>query len=336
MRHQGRERTILRRVGFSLFLTGGLLLIAAVLFLFWPLNTSSLVATPGAVTVSYDEAVAAWNRAIAETPASVRENSRPIVFLHGKPTERVFVFLHGLSNTPEQFRALGQLLYERGHNVVIQRMPFHGEKNRLATEWGQLTARQMLDSGNEAVDMSRGLGKHLTVSGLSVNGSVVAWMAQNRSDIERAVIMAPFLQPMGFPIWTQTAVARLLLTMPNFFVWWDPRLRENIPGPDYAYPRFPTRIIGQVLFLSADVIRQSKSSAPKCGSILLLTTASDIVINNGVATDLARNWEQHRPGSVLLREFPASDKVPHDFIDPNQTNQRTDFVYPQLIRLLEQ
>ncbi len=243
--------------------------------------------------------------------------------------------MHGLSNCPAQFGEFGRLLFERGHNVIIPRIPYHGEQDRLATAWGRLTAGDMLDSGNQAVDLAQSLGGKVTAVGLSVNGTTVAWMAQNRSDLDQAVLFAPFLAPVGLPQWAMMPVERLLLRLPNMFLWWDRRLRENLQGPPYAYPRFPTRVIGETMLLGREVVRESRSQSPRSASILVVTSASDTAANNRLTSELVANWRLLRPSGIETFEFPAADNVPHDFIDPNQPNQKTAIVYPKIIELLE-
>jgi pimeloyl-ACP methyl ester carboxylesterase len=308
---------------------------ALLLVLFLPVSHKPFVYHPSVKLLPYDEAVREIQALIAGSPANVRPECAIQLLEHGRPTEQVFVLMHGLSNCPAQFAELGRLLFERGHNVVIPRIPYHGEQDRLATDWARLTAGEMLDAGNQAVDLARSLGNKITAAGLSINGATVAWMAQNRSDLDRAVLLAPFLAPAGLPDWTLTSIERLLLRLPNMFFWWDPKLKENLQGPPYAYPRFPTRVIGETMLLGREVLRESRSQSPRSASILIVTSASDTAANNRVTSELVANWQRLRQGGIETFEFPAADKVPHDFIDPNQPNQKTALVYPKIIELLE-
>ena len=98
----------------------------------------------------------------SDAPANIRSECAVQLFEHGRPTEKVFVLIHGLSNCPAQFTKLGRQLFERGHNVLIPRIPYHGEQNRLATDWGALTAEDMLDAGNQAADLALALGTRLS------------------------------------------------------------------------------------------------------------------------------------------------------------------------------
>mgnify|MGYP001818337677 CR=1 FL=1 len=42
-----------------------------------------------------------------------------------------------------------------------------------------------------------------------------------------------------------------ILSLPNFFVWWDPATKADRPGPDYAYPGFATTAVGGLMRLGA-------------------------------------------------------------------------------------
>lgn len=308
--------------------------VGLLLVLFWPISPVPLTYPATTVPTSYEAAVMGLQKLVDETPANIREDARLQYLVHGVPTEHVYVLIHGLSNNPRQFAKLGQLLYERGANVVIPRLPYHGEKNRMATEWAHLTGQQMIDNAAEAVALAKGLGRHVTVVGLSISGTTAGWLAQQRSDVDRAVLMAPFFAPYGIPTLALTPISRTLGTLPNFFVWWNPKYKENLPGPDYVYPRFPTKIIGQVIEMGAEVHRDSQAKAPQSPEILVITTAVDVAGNNALTAQVVEQWRSHQ-GKVQTYEFPADQKVPHDFIDPNQPDQQVDIVYPKLMELLE-
>lgn len=283
----------------------------------------------------YAAAKALIEAKIAKAPLTLSEAGRPRVFLHDAPTEHVFVLLHGLTNSPEQFDKLGRILFERGHNVVIPRTPGHGDADLMTDALSVFTAKAMLDYANLAITLSRPLGRHLTVAGLSINGATTAWVAQNRADVDRAVLLAPFFSPRGLPQWACRPLSQLLIRMPNVFLWWDPVHKEQISGSGHAYPRFSTRSIGETMRLGVEVFTEAETSPPACRSILIVTSAADIAASNAATARLASRWRNSRPGVVEAYEFPASENVPHDFIDPGQTDQRVDIVYPRLIEMLE-
>jgi pimeloyl-ACP methyl ester carboxylesterase len=312
----------------------GLGALAAVLFL--PVTRRPFSHDTAKKLLDFEEAVQAIKALAAAAPTTVRRNCTLQLLEHGRPTERVFVLLHGLSNCPAQFSELGRQLFERGHNVLIPLLPYHGDENRLATEWGGLTGESMLEAGNQAADLARNLGEKVIVAGISINGATVAWMAQNRKDLYKAVLLAPFLAPFNLPNLALLPLERLLLRVPNMFFWWDSRQRENLPGPAYAYPRFPSRVIGETMFLARSVLDESRIFPPQCPLILTITSASDVAANNIVTEQLVANWRALRPSGIETFEFPADQKISHDFIDPNQPNQRIEKVYPKIIELLEE
>ena len=204
----------------------------------------------------------------------------------------------------------------------------------MSENFAKLTAAEMLASCNQAVDLARGLGGEVVFVGLSINGTAAAWMAQNRADLHRSVLLSPFLAPAMLPGWLAGPTEHLLLRLPNFFIWWNSELKQANPGPTYAYPRFPTRLIGETMLLGRDVLRESLGSTPRCPSILVVTSASDRAANGDVTAALVENWEKHHPKDLQTYIFPASEKVLHDFVDPHQPDQRIDFVYPLLLKLL--
>jgi len=169
-----RNRLAVRRV----LLIGSALGAGALLpVLFLPVSRRPFVYHPSAKLLPYDEAVRGIQTLIAGSPANVRPECAVQLLEHGRPTEQVFVLMHGLSNCPAQFAELGRLLFERGHNVVIPRIPYHGEQDRLATDWARLTAGDMLDAGNQAVDLARSLGDKTTAAGFpSMARQLPGWL----------------------------------------------------------------------------------------------------------------------------------------------------------------
>jgi carboxylesterase len=271
---------------------------------------------------------------MAAAPSTLSQAGRPRIFLHDGPTDQVFVLLHGLTNLPEQFDLLGQILFEHGYNVVIPLTPGHGEADVMTDKLSSFRAQAMLDEANEVITLSRGLGHHLTVVGLSVNGCTAAWIAQHRTDVDRSVLLSPFFAPYGLPSWGIRPLSHLLLFSPNVFLWWNSLKKGALPGSPYAYPRFSSRSIGEAMALGLDVLKSSSQSPPACPSIVVVTSASDFAGNNTLTSRLVANWRE-RGAEVTTYEFPRTEHVPHDFIDPHQPDQRIQLVYPLLIELLE-
>ena len=275
-----------------------------------------------------------WARKQAEEARQpLHEGGRTIVLTHGYQTERVFVLLHGLTNAPRQFRELGGKLFATGANVVIPRLAHHGLADRMTDAHAAMTAQDLIDYAQYGVDLAQGLGRNVTVVGLSVSGISAAWLAQNRDDIDEVFLLAPFFAPAVIPDPLTPAFASALTRLPNRMMWWDPRVRENLPGPPYNYPRFPTRALGEALRLGLNTAQSDrKLRVDKLGVIL---TENDRAVSNARTHRLVEQWRAASPDTeIFLHEFPASENIPHDFIDPLQPDARTDKVNDLLVEWL--
>ena len=118
---------------------------------------------------------------------------RSILLTHGQRTEKAVVLFHGYTNCPQQFRELGQILYEQGYNALIPRLPRHGLADRKVENLSPLTAEELRECADISVDIACGLGQKAYVAGLSAGGTLSAWVAQNRGDVTRVVLIAPAL-----------------------------------------------------------------------------------------------------------------------------------------------
>jgi hypothetical protein len=312
--------------------------IAALIFLgaAWllrPLPTDDLVSSPNPAQ-SYEEARERWTRRqAAEDTQPLHDGGRSTVLTHGHPTERVFVLLHGLTNAPRQFRALGEKLFATGANVVIPRLAHHGLADRLTDAHAALTAQDLIGYAEYGVDLAQGLGQRVIVVGLSISGLSAAWLAQNRDDIDEVFLLAPLFGPAVVPDPLTPAFAAALVRLPNKMLWWDPRVRENLPGPPYAYPRFATRPLGEALRLGLDVAQNNNPL--KLQRLGLILTENDPAVNNHRNRRLLEQWRATSPETeFFLHEFPAAENIPHDFIDPLQPDARTDKINTLLVEWL--
>jgi carboxylesterase len=256
-----------------------------------------------------------------------------VVLSHGHPTERVFVLLHGFTNSPRQFRELGERLFATGANVVIPRLPHHGLSDRLTDAHGDLRATDLILYAETGIDIARGLGRRITVVGLSVSGVSAAWVAHARDDVDEVFLLAPFFGPAVVPDLLTPPLAAALVRLPNTFLWWNPKLRENLPGPPTNYPRFATRPLGEVMRLG---LATAEATTPvRVRRLGVVLTEGDPAVNNRRTLRIVREWEERSPGvEFFVYTFPRGKRIPHDFIDPLQDGAQVDKVYPLLLAWL--
>src|SRR2546429_6635736 len=89
------------------------------------------------------------------------------LYTHGRRTERALVLLHGFTNCPQQFDALGRRFFDRGWNVLIPRYPRHGYSDRLNTSIAELRAEHLMAVGDPSALAAPRLGGKVRGAGRS-------------------------------------------------------------------------------------------------------------------------------------------------------------------------
>ena len=93
---------------------------------------------------------------------------KPTILLEqGSKVETAVVLFHGFTNNPEQFERLGDAYRAAGYNVLIPRLPEHGDRDLMTKNLSRITEQRLARSADEAVDIAAGLGNKVEVVGLS-------------------------------------------------------------------------------------------------------------------------------------------------------------------------
>jgi carboxylesterase len=308
------------------------IVLALVLILLRPWNISNLSSHPTPVH-DYVEAMQRVDALQAHEPPGMNPDCRLQLMTHGQKVERAIVLVHGYTNCPQQFSELGKRFYNLGYNVLIAPLPHHGLADRMTEEHAQLKAEELAAYADETVDIAQGLGDQVTMMGLSAGGAITAWAAQNRSDIDLAVIISPAFGFKQIPTPLTAAVMNIYTLLPDSFEWWDPVLKDKITPP-YAYPRYSKHALMQTVRLGFAVQAAAKRAAPAAKRTIVVMNPTDEAINNQLVVDIIRNWQSH-DASLTNYEFDPSLQLHHDLIDPNQPYHEIETVYPQLIELVQ-
>ena len=279
-------------------------------------------------------AVAAADAHIARTEPGLRPDCAARLLTHGAATERSIVLLHGFTNCPRQYQRLAEQFFDRGYNVFVPRFPYHGLYNRAPRELANLTTEDLVRTGSEAVDIARGLGRHVTVLGLSMGGLVTAWLAQTRADIDRAVMVAPAISNRAIPDALTPLLATYFRRGKNHFHWRNADLKGAGDGPDHGYYGFPSRGFSALLRLSTIVWRNAGSAPPRARSVVIVLNPSDESIDDAGVKRFAKKWRR-QGANIAIHEFPSGWQLIHDCIDPTQPKQQIDRVYPRLVEWAE-
>ena len=307
------------------------LLVALVLVLLTPWRCGHLASHPHPAQ-NYSEALHLIDLFRADEPQGMNPLNQTQLMTHGKKTDRAIILVHGYTTDPQQFVELGKRLYTLGYNVLIAPLPHHGLADRMSDAHARLEAEELAAYADRTVDIGKGLGDKVIMMGISAGGVTTAWAAQNRSDIDLAIIISPALGFKKVPT-PLTAVAMNVYTiLPDALEWWDPVLKEKVL-PEHSSPRYSRHALSQILRLGFVVQGDAERQPPAAKKMVIVFNDNDGSINNEMTTKVVNIWKRQYT-NLTTSEFKADLKLPHDIIDPAQPDQRIDIVYPQLLELL--
>jgi pimeloyl-ACP methyl ester carboxylesterase len=147
---------------------------------------------PIAPPLDYGDATARVARRQASDDSVVAQGGRSILMTHERRTLRVYVLLHGFTNSPSQFQEVGERLFAiTGDNVYIPRLPRHAEREAPVRALSRVRADELTMFADSVVDVARGLGDSVVVVGMSAGGSIAAWITQWHAEVQRTVLIAP-------------------------------------------------------------------------------------------------------------------------------------------------
>lgn len=286
---------------------------------------------------SYQEALArieSIQAAEAEIP-NLSPECGTTLFTHNKAVDNVIIFLHGFTSCPDQFVMLGERYFEQGYNVYIPRQPRHGLQELKGTPLKGLTAEELAAFGTQTADIAQGLGERVVVVGLSGGGSIATWLSQERPDIDLAVPIAPFLGVGFIPRPLNRPVTNLILMIPDIYQWWDPVHQLSNPfAASYSYRGYYFHALFENLRLGFAAEQDARRVKPAAGSILVITNANDISVNNGVIAEFEQVWREHGEEFLQTYQFPKEQDIPHDLITYTRPGGHPDVVYPVLLKLI--
>jgi alpha-beta hydrolase superfamily lysophospholipase len=262
----------------------------------------------------------------------VASYARTAICVHGARAPWSVVLFHGLTNNPGQYVDFAPQLFVLGVNVIVPRLPLHGYADRMTDALAGLTAEMLLNAAYEAADAAMGLGERVAVLGISMGGLLCAHLAQFRSDVATSVPVAPDFGLLRFSRGLTDLLCKVVLLLPNFFLWWDPRVKAA-QQPATAYPRFSTHALMQTIRIGDAVYRAACSTAPAAGRISTVVNVRDPAVNNEATKQVVDRWKRRRATGV---EYIELTNLPqnHDIIDPGNPQARIGLVYPKLLEIL--
>jgi alpha-beta hydrolase superfamily lysophospholipase len=197
-----------------------------------------------------------------------------------------------------------------------------------------LRAEDFMRYAADVVDIARGLGDRVTIAGISCGALVTGWAAQQRRDVDLAVLISPGFGFNAIPSFWTPLVAWAWRVFPNSYIWDDPQKKVDNPRLD-NYLRLSTRALGQILRLSRAIQALAQQKAPAAGSIVVITNLNDPAVDNVVTDKVVELWRARRAKDVQTYQFPADLGLGHDIISVNAPNMDVAVVYPKLLELTD-
>ena len=294
----------------------------------FPISLDGFEAQPNPIN-DYDQAVARVEQLQQEGKPITKEISHSILMTHGDKTEDVYVLVHGVTNAPREFEELGKMLYDQGANVLILRMPKHGLLSGDIKELKNLKPTAIREYADTVIDIASGLGDNMTVIGLSAGGTVAAWMAQNRPEVDRAIIMSPFLGIAETPMWLDPILMRAFMRLPGFSIG-----GKSEADRSWVYKGESSKGLAVFMLMGQALFKQAKDTPPEADAIFIMTTGADTAADNDWADKLAEVWRA-QGANVDTYRFPKSEHVPHASIDPFTAEAIRQKVYDKIFEWLQ-
>ncbi len=287
--------------GLALLITG--ILLAIFWFLLAPWGAIDYTSHPRPAQ-SYSEAVNRIDALRAQEPPDMSPGGRLQLLTHGRQMEQVIVLVHGYTSSPQQFQELGARFYDLGYNVLLAPLPHHGLADRLTDEHAKFKAEELAAYADKVVDIASGLGRRVVMLGLSAGGVTTAWAAQNRQEIDLAVIISPGFGYGQIPTPLTAPVARLFLALPNSFRWWDASLKAETE-PAHTYPRYATHALAEFFVSGLPYRLRPGAALPRRNPSWWCTTPMTQASIMFARRPLRRNGAPIRPGSRPMNLKPG-------------------------------
>lgn len=225
------------------------------------------------------------------------------------------VVWHGFTNCPAQFAEVAEVFAANGLRVLLARMPRHGLSDVLNHELKELTDRELTEHTARVIDAAAGFGDPVWVMGLSAGGILAGWAAATRPEVQRVVLVAPFVAPKAIPLPVVRLLIRFRPIIPGMYFWWDPRKKENLGESPYVYPGFPLPGMVPFLHLGQALLDGRVAPASPLERAALVSNPGDFAIRRDVAKRYAERAFGASHGGLVEVTLDSELGWWHDFVD---------------------
>lgn len=244
------------------------------------------------------------------------QTSKSRFFLQPNFSDKVCIFLHGFTATPEQFVPIGEAFFQAGYNVLIPLLPGHG----IAGNWDRdnpppLPENEQVyeDFGLYWLEIAQSLGTKVIVGGLSGGSTLAAWLALERPEqIYRTLVFAPYLS-------SSNKVVDLVVNVFNFYFEWktDPELAH------FGYDGFMMPALKVFLDMGTNILQLAQKQ--KAAPMLIVSSESDRAVGRREHEALFASTLKLQPKSWYI-SFDKELDIPHNMMTVAEGNQHQDLL----------
>lgn len=232
--------------------------------------------------------------------------------LQSGASDKVCVFFHGFTATPEQFMTIGEAFFAAGYNVLIPLLPGHG----IAGNWDRDNPPPLpedkqvyQDFGLYWLEIAQSLGKNVVIGGLSGGSTLAAWLALNYPDrIYRALLFAPYLAG------SNTLVDLFVRIFDIYFEW-----RTEPGAVSFGYGGFLMPALRVFLDMGAEILDWAKR-ASMAAPMLIVSSDRDQAVDDQEHKELFESVIKYQPRSWYYC-FDKALNVPHNMMTEGEGNQ---------------
>ncbi len=238
------------------------------------------------------------------------EGCRSQFLLHPAPTSKVCLFFHGFTAAPYQFLPMARTFYQAGYNVLIPRLPGHGQ----AGDWNRETPPPLPADAETYkkfalywLRQAQALGDKVVVGGLSGGATVAGWLALERpQEIDRALLFAAYLS-------SSNRVVDLFVKNFNSYFEWRADPTEQMIG----YKGFMMEDLRVFLNLGGEILKRSRTGTVP--PMFVVSTDADQAVNNTDHQTLFDNVLPRQP-KCWYYSFDRTLNIPHTMMTKAEGN----------------
>lgn len=215
--------------------------------------------------------------------ATVPAMSEPTIMPGAEPLAAIgsdvgVLVVHGFTGNPATMRPLAEALVDAGFTVEMPRLPGHGTtvEDMMTTTWDDWSA-----TAEAAYDDLAGRCRAVVVIGLSMGGTITAWLAARHPDVAGIVCINPAISAR------EPEVKEMVTMMVDAGETITAGIGSDIADPSASEPAYEGTPLGCLLSMFGALDDLQPQLGAITSPLLLLTSPEDHVVEPASSDHLA-------------------------------------------------